>query len=227
MNIYEKIFSETGLSASQNAILDIVGSGKKVLEIGSSSGYMTEVMQSRDCKVVVVEKDKEAVKQAAKFAVKVIENSIEDEQVLKQVGKDFDFIVMADVLEHLVDPEATLNRLRAISDNKTKLIISMPNVACWVMRKQLFFKGDFEYQDSGLLDKTHLHFYSTKTLPKLLEKNYWQVQQVLGTITRIPLEESLGKIPLFGQIFSEYIKKKIVKKYPNLAYYHFVVVATL
>jgi len=92
------------------------------------------------------------------------------------------------------------------------------------MRKQLFFKGDFEYQESGILDKTHLHFYTVNTLPKLLSNNNWIVEKVIGTITRLPFEESINKVPIFNWLF-KMIYPKLVEKYRNLSYYHFLVEA--
>lgn len=132
---------------------------------------------------------------------------------------------MADVLEHLINPELILRKLLKISSKNTKLVISLPNVASWIMRKQLFFKGDFEYQESGLLDKTHLHFYTVNTLPKILFNNGWKVERLSGTITRFPLEGLINQIPVFRWIFHKAFYKTLVNRYKNIAYYHFLVVA--
>ena len=102
----------------------------------------------------------------------------------------------------------------------------MPNIASWVARKQLFFKGDFEYQESGLLDKTHLHFYTIKTLPKFLLENKWKTQELIGTILRLPFEETIRGIPLIGWFFMKFLYKNLSEKYKNLTYYHFLIVAS-
>lgn len=226
MIIYEEIFKKHGLSKTQKEILKIVGSGKTVLEIGSSTGYMTKFLLERGCIVDVLETDKFAVRKIPKKVRIVLNHSIEDIKIKKKLNKDYDFIIMADVLEHLVNPALALKIIKEISLDRTKLLISMPNIASWVMRKQLFFYGDFEYQDSGLLDKTHLHFYTIKTLPKFLLECGWKVEEIIGTITRLPFEETFLKIPILGWLFKKTIYSILAEKYKNLSYYHFLIVAS-
>lgn len=224
MIVYEEIFEKHGLSQTQQEILNRVGKNKIVLEIGSSTGYMTKAFLKNLCIVDVVEKSKEALKKIPKKVRKTVEYSIEDEKIEKLLFKDYNFIILADVLEHLVDPEKTLKILSKIASKNTKLLISLPNISSWIMRKQLFFKGDFEYQESGVLDKTHLHFYTVETAPKLLSENGWEVKKIIGTIARLPFEESLNKLPVIRLLF-KIIYPKLVEKYRNLSYYHFLVIA--
>lgn len=214
MIVYEQIFKKYGLSPTQQEIIKIVGQNKTILEIGPSTGYMTNVFLDNGCIVDVVETDKQAIKKIPKSVRKKINQSIDD----AVLALDYDFIIMADVLEHLVLPSQILKKLLQISSANTKLIISLPNVACWAMRKQLFFSGDFEYQENGLLDKTHLHFYTVNTLPKLLKETGWHVDSIIGTITRLPFEDLTGRIP--------FIYNWLVNKYKNLSYYHFVTIAS-
>jgi len=224
MVIYEEIFKKYGFSKTQQKILEIVGSRKKILEIGASSGYMTKVFLDNGCIVDVVETNKIASLKIPKKVRNILNYSIEDVKVAGRLANDYDFIIMADVLEHLIDPAKALKNIDKIAKN-SRLIISLPNVASWPMRKQLFFRGDFQYQQSGLLDKTHLHFYTVNTLPKLLSENGWQTENIIGTIQRLPFEETLRKIPIVGWLFKTFLYAIIVKKYQNLSYYHFLVVA--
>lgn len=225
MNVYEQIFKKYGLSPTQQKILEIIGKRKTVLEIGSSTGYMTRAFLEQGCIVDVVESDQKAAAELPKGVRKIFVASIEDEKIYSKLG-EYEFVVMADVLEHLVNPEKVLKELVKVSSSGTKLLISLPNVAGWAMRKQLFFKGDFEYQESGLLDKTHLHFYTVNTLPKLLSENGWKVEEVIGTITRLPFEGVISKLPVLGWIFKKTLYNKFVERYKNLAYYHFLVIAS-
>lgn len=225
MIIYEDIFKKYGLSPTQKEILKTVGKDKMVLEIGSSSGYMTKAFLDNDCTVDIVETNKEAVSKIPKRVRKLFNQSIEDEAIYKLLNSGYEYIIMADVLEHLVDPSRVLKKLLKVTHADTKLLISLPNIACWQMRKQLFFKGDFEYQDSGVLDRTHLHFYTYETLPKLLSENGWKIERIIGTVTRLPFEETISRIPILGMILNLLIYKKIVEKYKNLSYYHFLTVA--
>lgn len=225
MNIYGQIFKKHGLSATQKEILSFVGQNKTILEIGSSTGYMTKLFLNNGCIVDVVETNKEALVKLPKGVRGVLNCSIEDLEI-KNLPDDYDYIILADVLEHLVSPEKALKLIYKIATKKTRLIISLPNVASWIMRKQLFFKGDFEYQESGILDKTHLHFYTVNTLPKLLLKNSWKVEKIIGTIIRLPFEESINKIPVINWFFRNFLYKNLTEKYKNLSYYHFLTIAS-
>lgn len=225
MVIYEEIYNKNGLSKTQQKILKLIDKNKKVLEIGCSSGYMTKIFLKNNCIVDVVEIDKKALAKIPKGARKVLNKSIENNEILNLLSNDYDFIVLADVLEHLVNPENALKILYKVATRKSRLLISLPNIASWVMRKQLFFKGDFGYKESGLLDKTHLHFYTVKTLPKLLLENNWQVENITGTILRLPYEGLINKIPILGFIFKKVLYNKIAQRFPNLSYYHFLVTA--
>lgn len=216
-NIYEYIAMRHGLSPTQLKIVDLVGKDKEILEIGPATGYMTKKFVENDCRVDTVEIDENAAEKIKRLARETIRDSIENPAVFKKLNRNYDFIIMADVLEHLIFPELVLKRLLKIATSHTKLLISVPNVASWPMRKQLFFRGDFQYQTSGLLDKTHLHFYTVNTLPKILSDSGWKILKIIGTITRLPLESFIGKIPFLRQF--------LVEKYKNLSYYHFLVIA--
>lgn len=225
MIVYEQIFQKYGLSLTQQEILKLVGGEKKVLEIGSSTGYMTRAFLEQGCIVDIVESNQTAVTKLPKNVRQIFNSSIEDSKIYGKLGH-YDFIVMADLLEHLVEPERVLRQLFKKASAETKLLISLPNIASWIMRKQLFFKGDFKYQESGLLDKTHLHFYTVETLPKLLSESGWKVEKIVGTITRLPLEGLISKIPFLGWLFKKTLYQKLISKYKNLAYYHFLVIAS-
>lgn len=225
MIVYDKLYKKYGFSNSQLKILELIGSGKKVLEIGSSTGYMTKALKEQSCIIDVIEIDLKAAGKVKKFARKVINDSVENPGTLALLSKDYDFIIMADVLEHLVNPEFALNNLVKVASQFTQLIISVPNIASWPMRKQLFFKGDFNYEESGLLDKTHLHFYTVNSLPKFLESNGWRITEMIGTITVLPFEKKISKLPLAGLIFDKLIKPVIANQFKNFSFYHFVTVA--
>lgn len=225
MVIYEEIFKKNGLSKTQQEIIDLVGFKKTILEIGPSAGYMTKFFLKNHCIVDVVETNNNAVLKLPTGIRKTLNVSIEDNKIISLLSRNYDFIILADVLEHLINPEKTLGIIFKVADKKTKLIISMPNIASWLMRKQLFFNGNFEYQESGILDKTHLHFYTLNTLPKLLLETGWRVEKTKGTITRIPYEGLIRRLPILGFIFKKFFYQKIVEKFPNLTYYHFYIVA--
>lgn len=91
--------------------------------------------------------------------------------------------MFADVLEHLLFPEQVLKYFvyNYLKENG-QVIISLPNVANWQVRLNLLF-GKFNYTDRGIMDKTHLHFYTFKTARELIFKNNLEIINVFGGAT--------------------------------------------
>jgi 2-polyprenyl-3-methyl-5-hydroxy-6-metoxy-1,4-benzoquinol methylase len=79
----------------------------------------------------------------------------------------FDAVLCGDVIEHLRDPQRFLERIRPLLKPDGRLVLSTPNIANWAMRLSLLF-GRFRYTDRGLLDRTHTHLFTRKTLLECL-----------------------------------------------------------
>ena len=90
----------------------------------------------------------------------------------------YDLAIMADVLEHLVDPWSALRTLHARTAPGCRLALSVPNVRHYKIVFALLFKGEFRYQDQGIMDRTHLHFFTRNSLIETLLDCGWKV---LGT----------------------------------------------
>jgi 2-polyprenyl-3-methyl-5-hydroxy-6-metoxy-1,4-benzoquinol methylase len=82
-------------------------------------------------------------------------------------GRQFDWIMAADVLEHSAEPQAALRFYRRFLKPDGRLIVSLPNVAVWDNRFRLLF-GRFDYRDSGVMDRTHLRFFTFRTARELI-----------------------------------------------------------
>lgn len=225
MNVYEKTYQKYGLSLTQLKIIELVGKDKKVLEVGPSSGYMTKVFKENGCLVDVVEIDESVLEKVSLYCQNILKGSIEDSKVLSKIKGNYDFIILADVLEHLINPEKTLKEIFDLAEFNTRLIVSTPNIACWPVRKQLFFKGDFQYQESGILDKTHVHFFTVNTLIKEVKRSGWKVKDVFGTMTRLPFEGLINKLPIFNLVFRFLIRPNFVRRYKNLSFVHILLTA--
>lgn len=223
--IYQHLVEKYGFSPAQKIILSLVDRGE-VLEIGSSTGYMTKRFVKKGCAVDVVEMDEMAVGKVTKIARQTFIGSVEDEKLQQGIRIKYDFIVCADVLEHLVNPEKVLIFLQTRLKKMGQILISIPNVAFWNMRLELL-KGRFEYQQSGLLDKTHLRFYTYHSFLKLLKICGFKILNIYPAEGKIPLEYTLRKIPFLGAALIELFKPMIMKAFPNLTYYHYVVKAKI
>jgi 2-polyprenyl-3-methyl-5-hydroxy-6-metoxy-1,4-benzoquinol methylase len=152
---------------SQMKVLDLVGPAKRVLDVGCSTGYLAERLQQRGATVVGIDLDERAAELARRFCEAVYVGDIETME-LPFEPESFDAIVCGDLIEHLRDPESALQRLRPLLRPSGRLALSTPNIANWAMRLSLLF-GRFRYTEWGLLDRTHTHFFTRKTLRECLE----------------------------------------------------------
>lgn len=90
----------------------------------------------------------------------------------------FDVIICGDVLEHLIDPYALVKNLKKYLTPNGVLIASIPNIREWTTLKNIIFRADFCYQDSGILDKTHLRFFCKKNAIDLFENQNYTIKRV-------------------------------------------------
>ncbi len=151
-----------------NKVLRLVGAPKRVLELGCAMGTMTQILQARGCAVTAIEIDAELAERARPFCDRLIVGDLEQLDLAACLGDDpFDVMIAADVLEHLKDPERCLNALRPFLKSDGFWVISVPNAAHSALVAQLL-AGRFPYQEKGLLDFTHLRFFTRQDLDGLL-----------------------------------------------------------
>lgn len=165
--IYEVAVDADAENNAHSHILRMVGFNKSVLEVGCSTGYFTRALVDRGCSVVGVEIDPEAAAVAGGRADEVVVGDLERADVWERMdGRRFDVVLFGDVLEHLHDPLATLRRaVRLVAPSGT-VVISIPNIAHGDVRMALL-KGAFPYRDTGLLDRTHLRFFTKESIREL------------------------------------------------------------
>jgi 2-polyprenyl-3-methyl-5-hydroxy-6-metoxy-1,4-benzoquinol methylase len=150
-------------------VVRLVGENKKVLELGCSTGFMSRVLRERGCRVIAVEQDGDAAERARPFCERVIVGDLEQLDLGRALGKTrFDVILAADVLEHLKDPLRLLRSLKRFLADDGWVVASLPNIAHGSVRLALL-GGEFRYNSMGLLDRTHLRFFTRDGLQKLFD----------------------------------------------------------
>ena len=164
---------EIDLNADTTAsrILHLVGQGKRILECGCGPGHMTRVLVEHfRCEVIGIEIDKEAAKEAEIFCHRVICGDLDILNLEECLGeKKFDVVMFADVLEHLKDPGRSLKQAHKILAPDGHVVVSIPNIAYAGLLADLL-QGRFRYREKGLLDATHLRFFTAEGLRELLTK---------------------------------------------------------
>lgn len=170
--------------------LGYVGERSSVLDVGCAWGYMAKLLKPKKCRVVGIEIDKKIAKLAEEYCDQVVVCNLEDPEVLRDnlKGQSFDVIICLDVLEHLVRPDIFLVFLKQFLSPGGKLIVSVPNIARLEYRLSMLF-GKFEYEDAGILCRSHLRFFTRHTAKALLSDAGYKIVAVeyTGLASRIKI----------------------------------------
>ena len=154
-----------------------------VLDVGAAQGFLGQMLQGTGLAIDAVEANPVWAERAAPFYRQVWPVPIEDAPLPAQTYR---VVVCADVLEHTVDPVAVLRRLQDAATEDALFLISLPNVAHVAVRVLLLL-GQFPRMERGILDRTHLHFYTRRTGRDLLAEAGLATLRVRPT--SFPLDE--------------------------------------
>jgi 2-polyprenyl-3-methyl-5-hydroxy-6-metoxy-1,4-benzoquinol methylase len=155
-----------------------------VLEIGcGSGGFGASVKAARRARVTGIEPHAEAAAAARAHLDEVL--AVPVEQGLRELADTaFDCIVCNDVLEHLVDPEAVLVAAHRVLRSAGVVVASIPNVRYLPVLRSLVLDGDWRYADEGVLDRTHLRFFTMKSAAAMFARCGYRVRALEGINAR-------------------------------------------
>jgi 2-polyprenyl-3-methyl-5-hydroxy-6-metoxy-1,4-benzoquinol methylase len=168
---------DTYYNRDRVSIYPLVQEGANVvLDLGCGAGMVGKRLleTKRASSVTGVEIYKPAADEASKWYDRVHQGDIE--QMELEYDSCFDYVICADILEHLRDPKKVVARIGDWLKPGGKLICSVPNVRNWDVLKDLILRGNWEYQDSGIMDETHLRFFTRKSFFRMLERAGFQVE---------------------------------------------------
>ena len=155
----------------------------RVLDIGTASGTLARMCQGHSLQLFGVEPNPDWARMASPLYEKIYVGSIQDAEDGFLAG--YDVVVLGDVLEHLPMPDITLQRLVHLQSSGSTFMISVPNIANLWIRLSLLL-GKFDYAERGILDRTHLRFFTRKTLLAMLKTSGLEIVSI--DVTPIPLE---------------------------------------
>ncbi len=170
-----------------NKLAQIIPKDSTVLDIGAGNGVLGRLLRRVHGSVTIdgLEPNPAAAANAAPFYRNLFAHSVEEFLSSSHGVINYDFVVMADVIEHLARPDKVLAEFRRRIAPSTRICVSTPNVAFVSVRIALL-NGVFDYVDSGILERTHLRFFTLESL-RLLSSATQFVPQTIYLLQRDPL----------------------------------------
>ncbi|WP_373032908.1 class I SAM-dependent methyltransferase [Sulfurovum sp.] len=198
---------------------DYIDKGYSVLDVGCACGDLGELLhKNKECKMFGMEYDAGSIAIAsgthAYQSIHQIDLNDFNEKDYTQYFNYFDVITLLDVLEHLANPENVVSSLKKLLKKDAFLIISIPNIAFCDIKVGLL-QDDFTYTDTGILDRTHIKFYTYKSISSMLTSLGLEVQECKPKVAYF----STNTLKVPGSI------KRYIKKDPHSFVYQYIVKA--
>ena len=196
--------------------------GRRILDVGCGTGNLGAALQAQGnaCYGVTISPDETAA--AGRKMTQVVTADIERVASLPFPERFFDLVIFADVLEHLREPSRALNVVKPYLAPHARAIASIPNVANVAVRLNLL-RGQFDYEDQGIMDNTHVRFYTLHTATALLTASGYAVQSVRFTNWNWELPRLIRWLT-FGYEWEA--RERMTRWWPGLFATQFVLYAT-
>jgi SAM-dependent methyltransferase len=154
----------------------------RILDVGCGRGQLGEVARALGWEVWGVESSDEACDAAERRLDRVIRADLNDHDGVRRAtgGTSFDGLVFSDVLEHLYDPRTVLERYLELAKPDAYVFVSVPNAVAWTNRLQ-WALGNVRYDDTGIMDRTHVRFFTFASARELVEASGCTVERVSST----------------------------------------------
>jgi len=155
-------------------------SARQVLEVGCGKGHFAAgLKKERAIHVTAIEPFPQAHAEARMRVDRLIPLQVE-EAFCELEDASFDCVIYNDVLEHLVDPWKVLSETRRLLRPGGVVVASLPNIRYYPVLKDLVFQGNWQYQADGVLDRTHLRFFTKNSLRQLFEMSGYRLREIEG-----------------------------------------------
>lgn len=161
-------------SERNDLFLGLAVQGRRILELGCADGFISQYLVQHGCSVTGVEIDAEAAARAREWCNQVFTCDLNDSEWIRMVGDGFDTVLCGDVLEHLTDPWSVLRQILSVLTENGRVVVSLPNIANIRVRLALL-AGKFEYEQHGILDVTHLRFFTLRSARELIEQSGYRI----------------------------------------------------
>lgn len=210
---YQTVIDPNSLNNSHSQILAKISANSKVLDVGCGSGFLGAYLHNeKNCTVDGLELDEDALSAAKKRGgyrnliqcnlahFDVSGTSIQNEK--------YDYIVFGDVLEHLTNPSELVGQLKAFLVEMGCFVVSLPNVAHGSVKLNLL-GNRFEYTREGLLDQTHVHFFTLSSILVFFKENGLRIESLNRIFVSIYKTEQKVKSASFTSGIRRFVEKDV------------------
>jgi 2-polyprenyl-3-methyl-5-hydroxy-6-metoxy-1,4-benzoquinol methylase len=185
--------SELDPNSSYSKVLGLIEGPGRVLDVGCATGYLARLLSARGCSVTGLDSNAKALQLAGKFCDRTLAADLDSVALTDLFPDDsFDVIIFADVLEHLRNPWKVLDDARRLLGHRGHAVVSIPNIAHGAIRLALL-KGHFDYSEFGILDNTHLRFFTRRTIEELFVRSGYEIERWERTM--LPLFSPSSLVP--------------------------------
>ncbi len=223
-DIYDSPLDLANANDPRTLALRLIAPGKTVLELGPATGRVTRVLSERGCQVVAVERDGAMAPNLEPYCSRVIVGDVERLSLEEVFGeRRFDVILAGDFLEHLAHPLKLLQDLKRYLSEDGYIVASIPNIAHGSVRLSLL-NGKFEYKDIGILDRTHLRFFTLDSILRLFTDAGFAIVDV-QRVHQDPFQEPYVDRPQLDKPELSPELKRLIEDDPDAATVQFVIKA--
>lgn len=203
--------------SSHKVILDMMKTTprSRLLDLGCAGGFLAEKLHQARHFVVGV--DYREIEKAHEHVDRFIEANLAEGLPNSLAGESFDVVIAADVLEHLPEPQRLLRQITAVLQPRGQVIISVPNFSHWYPRFRVAL-GLFGYDRLGILDRSHLRFFTRRSLARLVREAGFDILE--QRTTSVPLATLMGPSPIVS--LAQKVGRWLADTWPSLFAHQYV-----
>jgi glycosyltransferase involved in cell wall biosynthesis len=170
-----------GYPSSHSFAIEAVPSGARVLDLGAGPALVAGELAKKGCQIVAVDA---LTPPEPPAGVKVLVQDLDEE--LRVSPRDYDYLLLLDVVEHLKDPEGFLDRLRAQLDYRPKTVILTTANVAFLVQRMMLLAGQFNYGRAGILDRGHTRLLTFRSMRQMLDDVGFRIKKIRGVPAPFP-----------------------------------------
>lgn len=209
--------------SSHRILIDLIqrysNGARTLLDLGAAGGELGEALRKQFGRRIGFEYDVDRIGDLREHFDQAV---VADLEAVRRLPGNADAIVLADILEHLRDPSTLLACVRDSLSREGHLFVSVPNIANVTVRIGLLF-GIFEYRERGILDSSHLRFYTMRTIKREIESAGFRIVAFRGS--SVPIRLILPRAPEFLLRIGERMLTIVTRIWRALFAYQIIIVA--